>query len=161
VVNQQVPVLLHNNQAVNNDMSVVDQYAALTRGNATVFVRDGDDFFRIATSLKKADGQRAVGTYLGKKHPGYQTLMAGDTYQGYAQLFGNEYMTVYKPVMDSANKVIGILYIGFNINDSMSSLRETVKALVIEETGHLSIFNNANNTVIVAKNAEPNAALLL
>jgi len=44
VVNQQVPVLLHNNEAVNNDMAVVDQYAALTRGNATVFVRDGDDF---------------------------------------------------------------------------------------------------------------------
>ena len=156
VVNQQVPVLLHNNEAVNNDMAVVDQYAALTRGNATVFVRDGDDFFRIATSLKKSDGQRAVGTYLGKKHPGYQTLMAGDTYQGYAQLFGNEYMTVYKPIMNNANRVIGILYIGFNINDSMRSLRKTVNALVMEETGHVAIFNNANNTVIVAKNAEPN-----
>ena len=157
VVNQQVPVLLHNNQTVNNDMAVVDQYAAITRGNATVFVRDGDDFFRIATSLTKADGQRAVGTYLGKKHPGYQTLMAGDTYQGYAQLFGNEYMTVYKPIMDNTNKVIGILYIGFNINDSMSSLRQTVKALVMEETGHVAIFNNANNTVIVAKNTDANA----
>ena len=159
VVDQQVPVLLHNNQAVNNDMTIVDEYAKLTRGNATVFVRDGDDFFRIATSLKKDNGQRAVGTYLGKKHPGYQTLMAGDTYEGYAQLFGNEYMTVYKPIMSSANKVIGILYIGFNINDSMSSLRETVKSLVIEETGHIFIFNNATNTVIVAKNAEPNSAI--
>ena len=159
VVNQQVPVLLHNNQTVNNDMAVVDQYAAITRGNATVFVRDGDDFFRIATSLTKADGQRAVGTYLGKKHPGYQTLMAGDTYQGYAQLFGNEYMTVYKPIMNNANKVIGILYIGFNINDSMNSLRQTVEALVMEETGHLAILNNANNTVIVAKNADANAEL--
>lgn len=159
VVNQQVPVLLHNNQTVNNDMAVVDQYAAITRGNATVFVRDGDDFFRIATSLTKADGQRAVGTYLGKKHPGYQTLMAGDTYQGYAQLFGNEYMTVYKPIMNNANKVIGILYIGFNINDSMNSLRQTVEALVMEETGHVAILNNANNTVIVAKNADANAEL--
>ena len=159
VVDQQVPVLLHNNQAVNNDMTVVDEYAKLTRGNATVFVRDGDDFFRIATSLKKDNGQRAVGTYLGKKHPGYQTLMSGETYEGYAQLFGNEYMTVYKPIMSSANKVIGILYIGFNINDSMSSLRETVKSLVIEETGHIFIFNNATNAVIVAKNAEPNSAI--
>lgn len=82
--------------------------------------------------------------------------MAGDTYQGYAQLFGNEYMTVYKPIMNNANRVIGILYIGFNINDSMRSLRKTVNALVMEETGHVAIFNNANNTVIVAKNAEPN-----
>lgn len=150
----QVPSLAHNGELINNNMNMVDRYADLTKGNATVFVRDGDDFFRIATSLKKDNGERAVGTYLGNKHPGYEKLIAGEEYEGYAKLFGNEYMTVYKPIKNSTNRVIGILYIGFNINDSLNALRESVASLTIEESGKLLLFNNANNTIIVGPHSQ-------
>nr|WP_228074354.1 Cache 3/Cache 2 fusion domain-containing protein [Lelliottia steviae] len=150
----QVPSLAHNGELINNNMNMVDRYADLTKGNATVFVRDGDDFFRIATSLKKDNGERAVGTYLGNKHPGYEKLIAGEEYEGYAKLFGNEYMTVYKPIKNSTNRVIGILYIGFNINDSLNALRESVANLTIEESGKLLLFNNANNTIIVGPHSQ-------
>lgn len=151
----QVPSLLHDGTLINNNMATVDAYANLTKGNATVFVRDGDDFFRIATSLKKENGERAIGTYLGKSHPGYQKLIAGEEYEGYAKLFGNEYMTVYKPIKSASNQIIGILYIGFNINDSINSLRDTVNRLVLEESGTLLIVNNANNTIITGSNSQP------
>mgnify|MGYP003635424347 FL=1 len=153
VVDTMVPILLHDGAQVNNNIDIVENYAKLTGGNATVFMRDGDDFFRITTSLKKSDGQRAIGTYLGKKHPGYQPLMNGQSYEGYAKLFGNEYMTVYQPIKNKQNQVIGILYIGFNINDALASLRESVNKIVIEESGNLFVFRNTNDVVIAGKEA--------
>ena len=153
VVDTMVPILLHDGEQVNNNIDIVENYAKLTGGNATVFMRDGDDFFRITTSLKKSDGQRAIGTYLGKKHPGYQPLMNGQSYEGYAKLFGNEYMTVYQPIKNKQNQVIGILYIGFNINDALASLRESVNKIVIEESGNLFVFRNTNDVVIAGKEA--------
>jgi methyl-accepting chemotaxis protein len=153
VVDTMVPILLHDGAQVNNNIDIVENYAKLTGGNATVFMRDGDDFFRITTSLKKSDGQRAIGTYLGKKHPGYQPLMNGQSYEGYAKLFGNEYMTVYQPIKNKQKQVIGILYIGFNINDALASLRESVNKIVIEESGNLFVFRNTNDVVIAGKEA--------
>ena len=104
------PALMHEQEQINSSKSKVDRFANLTGGTATVFVRDGDDFMRVSTSLKKADGSRALGTFLGKTHPGYQALISGQEYEGYAKLFGKDYMTVYRPVKDVQGQVIGILY---------------------------------------------------
>jgi len=98
-------------------------------------VRDGDDFMRVSTSLKKADGSRALGTFLGKTHPGYQALISGQEYEGYAKLFGKDYMTVYRPVKDVQGQVIGILYIGFDITSSLKQLQDAVNRLTLEESG--------------------------
>jgi hypothetical protein len=38
---------------------------------ATIFMKDGDDFLRISTNVKKADGARAIGTKLGKDSAAY------------------------------------------------------------------------------------------
>jgi hypothetical protein len=156
VVDKMAPILLHNNKIVNNNIDIVEEYAKLTGGNATVFVRDGDDFLRITTSLKKSDGSRAIGTYLGKKHPGYQSLINGESFEGYAKLFGNEYMTVYNPIKNNQNQVIGILYIGFNINESLASLRHTIDKITLEENGYLVIYKNSNNEVIASKDMQSN-----
>lgn len=68
------PVLQHDGSDINLDFSVVDKFTETTGASATVFVKAGDDFVRISTSVKKADGSRAVGTALGKAHPGTSTL---------------------------------------------------------------------------------------
>ncbi|MBO2632195.1 methyl-accepting chemotaxis protein [Shewanella algae] len=142
------PALMHEKEQLNSSRSKVDRYANLTGGNATVFVRDGDDFLRIATSLKKADGSRALGTYLGTKHPGYQKLIQGQVYEGYAKLFGRDYMTVYRPVKDAQGSVIGILYIGFDISDSLVQLQQSVKQLRLEESGNYLLLRRADKVVV-------------
>lgn len=154
VAGKRAPLLLNDDKPLNNNIEIVEKYAELTGGNATVFVRDGDDFFRITTSLKKNNGERAIGTYLGKSHPGYQDLINGQSYEGYAKLFGNEYMTVYKPIINAQNQVIGILYIGFNINDSLASLRETVNNIEVEESGDLFIIKNSDKSIIASNFAK-------
>ncbi|QSX32752.1 methyl-accepting chemotaxis protein [Shewanella avicenniae] len=148
VLGKDTPALMQDNEQINSSISKVDRYAKLTGGNATVFVRDGDDFLRISTSLKKADGSRAVGTYLGQKHPGYATLMRGETYEGYAKLFGKDYMTVYRPMKDPQGNVVAILYIGFDITDSLAQLQNSVKQLRIEESGYYMVVRKADNVLI-------------
>ncbi|MFT5788665.1 MAG: methyl-accepting chemotaxis protein [Shewanella sp.] len=148
VLSKDTPALVHEREQINSSKSKVDRYSKLTGGNATVFVRDGDDFMRIATSLKKADGKRALGTYLGKNHPGYSALLQGKTYEGYARLFGNDYMTVYRPITNTRGDVIGILYIGFNISNSLEQLRSATNNLRLEETGSFLIIRKSDKTIV-------------
>lgn len=148
VMGKETPLLMQGKERINSSISKVDRYAKLTGGNATVFVRDGDDFLRISTSLKKPDGARAVGTYLGKKHPGYQKLMSGEVYKGYAKLFGRDYMTVYSPAKDAQGNVVAILYIGFDITGSLKQLQDSVKQLKIEESGQYMLVRESDKVLI-------------
>lgn len=56
VAGTDTPVLLYKGEVLNNDFTQVDDFTRLTGGTATIFVRDGEDFTRITTSLKKQDG---------------------------------------------------------------------------------------------------------
>lgn len=148
VLGVNTPALLHEKEQINSSKSKVDRFANLTGGTATVFALAGDDFVRIATSLKKPDGSRALGTFLGKTHPGYPTLIKGEVYEGYAKLFGKDYMTVYRPIKDLQGKVIGILYIGFEITQSLTQLQKAVNKITLEETGHFLLMRKIDNVLV-------------
>jgi len=88
---------------------------------ATIFAKDGDDFRRIVTSVKKKDGTRAVGTFLGKDSAAYKPVIEGKTYYGPANILGEPYYTAYEPIIDKG-KVIGILFVGFKKSDLIAYL---------------------------------------
>jgi len=131
------PALHGGDTVLNNNLALVDAFTATTGGVATVFVRQGDDFFRVATSLKKQDGERALGTPLGAKHPAFAPVTAGNPYTGRASLFGREYMTRYIPLKDEAGQVIGIAFIGMDFTDGMLALRKKVLGIKVGETGYV------------------------
>lgn len=116
------PVLQHDGSDINLDFSVVDKFTETTGASATVFVKAGDDFVRISTSVKKADGSRAVGTALGKSHPGYEALTKGQIYKSLAVLFGKTYVAQYVPVKDDQQEVIGVLCVGVDISSDVAAL---------------------------------------
>jgi len=120
------PRLHHNGQLLDGDLSAVDAFSQLTRGVATVFEREGDDFRRITTSLKKEDGSRAVGTLLDRNHPAYALMLKGKPYVGRAVLFGKTYMTKYEPITLDG-QVAGILFIGFDMVDQLAALTRQFK----------------------------------
>jgi methyl-accepting chemotaxis protein len=115
----------------------VDHFSITTKTACTVFVRSGDDFIRIASSLKKEDGSRAVGTLLDRTHPAYQGLLKGDEFVGKATLFGKDYMTKYLPVKDAQDRVIAVLFIGLDFTDSLKALKEKILSIKIGKTGYL------------------------
>ena len=111
------PRLLNGNTLLNLNYRDVDRFTFNTRSTATLFVVRGEDFVRITTSVKKQDGERAVGTVLDRSHPGYRMLRGGQSYTGYATLFGKQYMTHYEPIRDGAGEVIGALYVGLDVTE--------------------------------------------
>ena len=117
VGSEATPVLSSGRTVLNLNFSVPDQFLAATGAGATIFVKRGDDFIRISTSVKKENGERAVGTLLDRSHAGYKSLLAGRSYVGLAQLFGHQYMTQYDPIKDAQGNVIAVLYVGINISD--------------------------------------------
>ncbi|WP_183632578.1 methyl-accepting chemotaxis protein [Pseudomonas sp. AS2.8] len=154
------PALLFAGQALNSDFSQVDDFTRLTGGVATIFVRDGDDFTRITTSLKKQDGSRAIGTQLDRKHPAYAGLLQGQNYVGRAQLFGRSYMTQYTPVRDSAGKVIAVLFVGFDYTDAQAQQLAQLTQLRIGETGSLALLDEQGNWLVPPANAKQTNELL-
>ena len=94
------------------DHNLVDRTADSIKGVATIFAKEGADYVRISTNVKKEDGTRAVGTKLAADHPGQAVLAKGEAYFGPAKLFGQDFMTGYFPVKNAAGANVGILFIG-------------------------------------------------
>ncbi len=136
------PVLKLGGQPLGVDHRLVNQFSRDTGGSvATVFVRVGDDFLRITTSVTKEDGTPAIGTFLGKDHPGYARVLAGQSFLGQVTLFGRQYMTEYIPLRDASQRVIGLLFVGMDLTDSLNSLLDKVRQLSIGKTGYAYVLN--------------------
>jgi methyl-accepting chemotaxis protein len=135
------PLLSMDGIALNNNFSTVDAFKDVTNNVATIFAKDGDDFIRVSTSLFKDDGTRAIGTYLGKQSPAYDAIMNKKIYVGSATLFGNDYITVYSPIIDLNNNVIGIFFIGYDFTAGLSVLQNEIQDIKIGENGYYYTIN--------------------
>ncbi|MBY5543239.1 HAMP domain-containing protein [Rhizobium leguminosarum] len=94
------------------DHSLVDRTAQSIAGVATIFQKQGSNYVRISTNVKKENGDRAVGTKLVAEHPAQPVLARGEAYYGPAELFGRKFMTGYFPIKNASNANVGILFIG-------------------------------------------------
>jgi len=135
------PAIALDGEILNNDFSRIDEFTNLTNVVATLFVKTGNDFLRVTTSLKKADGSRAMGTMLGTNHPGYDNFIKGQPYIGRATLFGREYMTRYDPVLDKSGRVIGVLFVGQDFTQALTELADIISDLRIGENGYVFAAN--------------------
>ncbi|AZD89239.1 methyl-accepting chemotaxis protein [Pseudomonas chlororaphis] len=148
VAGTQTPGLHLGDVVLNNNFEEVDEFKQMTAGVATVFVRSGDDFIRVSTSLSKQDGSRAIGTLLDHAHPAYQKLMAGQSYVGRALLFERLYMTQYTPVRDGAGKVIAVLFVGFDYTDAQNAQFDNLKRFRIGQTGSLALLDEQHKWLV-------------
>jgi hypothetical protein len=67
VAGKSVPGLYFGSTKMNNFFDVVDDVVKEAGGTATLFVKAGDEYVRVATNVKKGDGSRAIGTILDPK----------------------------------------------------------------------------------------------
>ena len=148
VAGQATPALLQSEAALNNNFRQVDEFREMTAGVATVFVRSGEEFVRISTSLMKEDGTRAIGTRLDHAHPAYQRLLGGQSYVGAALLFGRSYMTQYTPVRDGAGRVIAVLFVGFDYTDAQNAQFAKLRSFRIGQSGSLALLDAQKNWLV-------------
>ena len=98
---------------MNNNFELVDAVQKERGGTATIFVRNGIDYVRIATNVKKDDGSRATGTILDPKGKAIASISRGESFYGEVDILGKPYVTGYEPIRDQQGNVIGIYYVGY------------------------------------------------
>jgi hypothetical protein len=108
------PTLYFGSTKMNNNFSVVDEVAKAGGDGmtATLFVKGGDDYIRVATNVPRPDGGgRAIGTKLAG--PALESIKSGKAFYGEVPILGTPYMTGYEPIKNAAGAVIGVYYVGY------------------------------------------------
>ena len=113
VAGKQLPAIYFGSTKMNNNFSLVDDVVKQAGGTATIFVKNGDEFVRVATNVKKDDGSRAVGTILDPKGKAIASIQKSEAFYGDVDILGKPYVTGYEPIRDSSQDVIGIYYVGY------------------------------------------------
>ena len=152
-----VPNLIYNGSGLAGNTEFVDKFLALTGSVATIFVKSGDDFVRITTSLKDQEGKRIVGTRLGKSHPAYPEMMKSNPgiFRGKVHLVGKDYMAVYKPILNAQSQTVGILFVAYNLHNSYELIAKEVGGVHVGEHGKIIVVDKAYDKFIVGKEGKP------
>lgn len=116
----------HAGEVLGQKEALLDLFAEEHGVAATVFKRQGDDFIRVITNIKKPDGERAVGTMLGKNSAAYPSVMDGQLFVGNAVILGIPYLTAYNPVTDNSREVIAINFVGIPM-DAVQSIQRSAQ----------------------------------
>lgn len=126
---------------------VIDSTAALVGDTVTIFQRmnsDGD-MLRVATNVINDKEERAIGTFIaaknedGSENAVLKAVLTGETYSGTAEVLGQGYVTMYKPLKVNGT-VTGMLYVGVK-QESVATLRDAVLGNKVGANGYVMTLN--------------------
>ncbi|MDR3333981.1 MAG: Cache 3/Cache 2 fusion domain-containing protein, partial [Treponema sp.] len=104
-------------QMLDERYDVIDAFSKDLRVVATIFIRDGNDYRRITTSIIDDSGKRAVGTFLGSSSAAFAPVNSGREYTGNAVILNKQYITGYAPIFTpNSTEIIGILFVGVEMS---------------------------------------------
>lgn len=137
------------NADFNEPSPVVDVVGKYAQCYCAIFQRmnEDGDMLRVATTVPDENGARAIGTFIARHAaPGVETpvlsaVLRGETYIGRARVLNQWHAAAYEPLWDSPAKkrVVGMLYVGFNLNDASRELRETILSIAVGKTGYVYV----------------------
>jgi hypothetical protein len=110
------PALYFGSAKINNNFDIVDAVSKEDgKGmTATFFVKSGDEYIRVSTSVPKPDGSgRAIGTILDPAGKAIAEIKQGKPYYGEVAILGTPYITGYEPMKDAGGSIIGVYYVGY------------------------------------------------
>ncbi len=134
--------------SVDEPALLVDEARKITGDFCTIFQRmnDAGDMLRVDTSVVKADGKRATGTFVAAKNADgtdntvIRTVLRGETYRGRAFVVNEWHTSAYEPIWDRARRrVVGMLYVGIGMNAVNKELQDCIAQLVVGKTGQVFV----------------------
>ncbi len=138
VKDKTVPNLLFGHQPQAMDYQLVDGVTKIAGGTATLFVKSGEEFVRIATNVKKGD-ERAIGTILDPNGKAIAALRNGKAFYGLVDILGNPFLTGYEPILDANGQTIGVWYVGYKID--MAAVKDIVNKSRLLDSGFMAILD--------------------
>lgn len=149
---------------------LVDDVVKLVGGTCTVFQRMNaqGDMLRVATTVLKKDGTRAVGTFIpfiqpdGTPNPVLSSVLSGRPYYGRAFVVNAWYITAYEPIRDRSGRIIGMLYVGEK-QENVPSLRKAILSTKIGRSGYVFVLGATGQDrgrYIISKNGERDGEII-
>ena len=141
--NQQLADLKFGAQSQAFGTNLVDGVTDTGTGTATLFVKNQDNFVRIATSVRNKDGFRAIGTVLDPKGKVIPYLLAKKSFHGVVDILGEPYIAGYEPITDPSGMLIGAWYVGYKVD--LKALNQAIKKRAFLKTGFAALTDYNNN----------------
>ncbi|TCI99664.1 methyl-accepting chemotaxis protein [Aeromicrobium sp. IC_218] len=138
---------LGQNRDADRTTPVVDELKKLVGGDITVFQRmnAAGDLLRVATTVRNAEGARAIGTFIPAKNADgtdnavAAAIRSGEPYRGVAQVVGTWNVTAYDPLEDAGGRVVGAIFVGVPQAEAISALSDALETTTVGEHGSVSI----------------------
>ncbi len=130
-----------NGKSLEGDTAIVDEFAALTKGTATIFQGDR----RISTTALDAAGKRIIGTQMGQGEAYDAVFGKKQKYTGIVQVSTRAYLGRYEPVLDADQRVMAVLFAGVPLQRV-----ETESARIIEQNVVVALVMTALGIAIIA-----------
>ncbi len=145
--------------SLDQEVPIVDTVTGLLGAETTVFQRmnDGGDMLRIATTVPGADGDRAIGTYIGSDSAVVQALLAGESFYGTATVVGEVYVTAYGPVYQG-DEVVGAIFVGLPQSEVAEPLIASLASVTVGDSGYVTVMDANGAWVVPPPGAEAGAA---
>lgn len=110
---------------LSNRSDIVDKVKTVFGTEATIFAQDE----RISTTIMQ-DGKRVVGSKLSGELT-EKILKRQQSHLGYATILGEDFVTAYAPLTDSAGKSIGVLFAGQSLTGYKTDKKDLMSILGI------------------------------
>jgi methyl-accepting chemotaxis protein len=146
---------------------LLDKLQKTTRDSSTIFQRmnDSGDMLRVASSVVDKHGERIVGTFIpalsaaGARPPVLAAILKGDAYWGRARVVDHWELARYEPLWDSdaKQKVVGMLYVGANLDAITHDVRETILHGTVGRSGYVFVLGargDARGHYVISKDGE-------
>jgi diguanylate cyclase (GGDEF)-like protein/PAS domain S-box-containing protein len=156
VAGRKVPNLLLGDKPQTGWFDLVDGVAEVGGGTATLFVKSGNDFVRVATNVKTGEGVRAVGTVLDPGGKAYRAIAGGSAFYGVVKILGEPYITGYEPMFDISGQLIGAWYVGYKVD--VQALEQAINQWSFLQTGFAAVMGGNNRVYFVSEHTNKQAA---
>ncbi|MDP8568286.1 bifunctional diguanylate cyclase/phosphodiesterase [Methylophilus aquaticus] len=137
IVDKDIPNLFFGQTPQTADNRLINFVTQIGNGTATIFVKHGKQFIRVATNVKKADGSNAFGTELDPKGKAIKNLLDGRTFYGVVDILGESYLSRYEPMYDAQGKLIGAWYVGYKLD--VNALDQAIRQWGFLEKGFVAV----------------------
>lgn len=132
---------------LNENFQPVDHFTKLTGAVSAVYVKDGDEYIRITSSLMNEEGERILLDTIKPSSTTYKNIQNKEKFIGLEEIANKSYMSVYSPIIKN-DEIIGALFIGYDFTKGLETLKKKLKEVVIGDTGYIYILDDKGKLIL-------------
>ncbi|MBQ3337170.1 MAG: cache domain-containing protein [Selenomonadaceae bacterium] len=119
-------ILFKGAQQIDGVNEIADFLSNICNGKVTLF--NGDT--RVATTVKDAAGNRAVGTKASEAVID-NVINQGKFFVGEATVMGEQHYAAYQPLKDTSGKTIGMLFVGVSVHEMDDVVENLIMSIAL------------------------------